>query len=181
MSEPFDIELEDKPKKQTSTWIVVGALAIILVGLNVWPDETQPTTATPSAASPPGPQQSAAADTDSISLARRSINWPNLALEDIIRANPFQMNARLEQALQGWELQASAVAEPSSAATTMENRRQREIRKLDPSQFPVSLVFQGPAGTAAVIGDRIVYEGDRIEGMQIVKISEAGVSLKPVD
>lgn len=179
MSEPIELFENASPKSQKNLWIVVAGLAVLLVVLNFWPGEDEADSKpSPVAAATPTP-----ADKPAIKPVTRKIVWPEIALEDVLQADPF--HAGQEAALA--QAQALASGQP---ANTMEallgspgglpKPTDLEMAELDIEKYPVKLVFQSPRGSAALIGDQVYYQGDVIEGMRIVQIASQGVTLQPV-
>lgn len=186
MSDTFDFD-EDEPKSQAGLWIVAACLLVLMLALNLWPEDEQdepisPNVSTIAAGSPPAESE----------VKERSVQWPAMLLADVLRSNPFQMNRELAEALEiegvpaADSVQTAAAdlspgeaeeTEDVDAVPSTEAVRQRE---LDPSAWPVKFVFSGPRGAAAMIGDAVYYEGDKLDGIQILRIEKTGVTVRPI-
>ena len=175
MSDIFDLD-EDEPKKQTGMIVVAGGLGVLLLVINLWPDSNDNEAVTLVA-----PVTTTIPDTTiPAESAERKISWPELLLSDVIRNNPFQLNRDLEEALEGVDNPASRSRADEKTGTESDTGESNAANPphLDSAQYPVRFVFRGPRGAAAMIRDTVYHEGDEIDGMQIVRIAEHGVTLQ---
>ena len=173
MSEPIELFENSKPKSQKGLWLVVGGLAILLIAINLWPDEkdAKPRVVVPSPAVAAKPSQEP---------AKRKIDWPTYELSEVIRANPFEPD-RGQLASSIAEAGSVGSESPAAQATAaLGSRVAAPVPQLNAGKYPVKMVFYSSRGSAALIGDEIVHEGDIIEDMKIVKISDLGVTLQPL-
>lgn len=166
MSDLFTIE-EEEPKSQTTLWIIAGGLALLMLVLNLWPGEKKKKRTAASAV-----VATIAATTPIPPQAARKVSWPRFSFDQVTAVNPFQMNKNLEDALEVVEVPE---AEPEPAVTVAS-----EPILLDEKKYPVSFVFHGPRGAAALIAGVVYYEGDLLDGVEIVRIAQDGVIVRPV-
>ncbi|MEQ9406122.1 MAG: hypothetical protein RIK87_00285 [Fuerstiella sp.] len=178
MPEPFDFA-EEEPKNQTGLKIVAGGLALLLVIMNVWPQDDSDSHDSASASETDATVSAdAGVSADAVSKPPdRRIVWPNLPLADVIRSNPFRRESVPAEAVDTVESDSDRDSETNDAAATA-NTADPPVPRLDVSKYPVRFVFRGPQGGAAMIRDKVYYEGDSIDGMQIVRIAEDGVTLQ---
>lgn len=118
---------------------------------------------------PETPVQTAAAD------GRRSTRaWPAVKLAEVIEKNPFRPIRPIEKAEATEPVVPTPEAEAAAAAAT-ENRAALNAfasRKVD-------AIIATARGPAAMIGAKLVREGDVVDGVRIVSIQADGIVVEP--
>jgi hypothetical protein len=190
----FGVSIRDQRIK----WLVVVALAAVLLALIVWPGDAPPaqpgasaTAAHPQAdvhASVPG--SSKVSGKTGTTAARRSRARPIVVadreaeLETTLRFNPFAQMSRLEaQSHNGETTLSDPNLEPAEEELAERARAQTVEQRL--SEFrsqKVSVLFRTTEGGAtAMIGTRLVHEGDIVDGVRVLSISTEGVVLEAAE
>jgi len=180
-------ESKSQTKGRTSRvkLVLVPVLALILVVVLVWPDGEQhrgnaDEGTNAAAASQTGAStKSAGSDQPgqiSKVLPRQAKVWPEIALEEILRHDPFALPSPLSSERQLADLQDE---EEKLQEKADERARQLKQRIETLQQNRVSVIFRTEHGAAAVIGSRLVQEGGLFEeGLRIVEILPDGVILE---
>jgi multidrug efflux pump subunit AcrA (membrane-fusion protein) len=142
----------------------------------------------------------------SVASERAAINWPNRSVQTILAHDPFILHAAKELALQETiaSLDAERVAEAESAAeqaaaaeaaaaAQLEEEHRKELlqQAIEAEQnrlraivqslqsLRVSMVFRGPHRTSALLGDKLITEGDLLEdAIRVVSIDDSGIVLQ---
>lgn len=182
----FGIKLEN----QSAKWLLVGGLGAVLMGVILFgggdaAEETAElaTTANSSpsgeagtAAAVPGPRRGGLPATPK--SPRKTREWPRLDPVEVIKHNPFTLSeAAAEQlALESGKTKDVPTAE-ELAALERNKRREQLVEELRRTR--VSMIFRSDAGNAAVIGNRVLKEGEIVEGVRIVSITNSGITVEP--
>jgi hypothetical protein len=93
-------------------------------------------------------------------------------LSDILAYNPFALPEEVSKQLQ--------IETTPSEKEAAEQERKRIASVVEHLQMDkLNVVFQGEEGAAAILGDRVLHEGDEIEtGIRIRKITPQGLTLE---
>ncbi len=116
-------------------------------------------------------------------------HWPKVSLAEMLQHNPFQKPAALQEAPP--ESAAPAVVEtepaapetPDPALVALEAERRKKVSATlaDLQSQKVKVILRTNQKVSAVIGDRLIHEGDVIDGVKIVSILPNGVIVAPAD
>lgn len=182
MDDRFQLAEEPQRKSQLGMWIVAGCLLAVLVVYHAWGgEEKKDEKYTPQ--KPVAATSITESKVNTKARQQQSIHWPAISFDELIDNNPFHPRQALEKSILGTseeQAEVEAVKGELEASRKAHRRRQALARDLSSSDWKVRLLFQGARGATAVIGDRVVHEGDRIEGYQIVAIEHDGVILTPL-
>ncbi len=186
----FGISLEDQRMK----YGVVAVLAAILLTVVAWPGNAkQAPVAGVAAPARPGdahrqPAQAsgkaAASNAANVAVKKPVARRPVAAvseeeLQSTLQFNPFVASALLQAQLPGSQQTSSQQAEEQSAEKARALAAQQRLSEF--KEQKVSVVFRTTDGTtAALIGKRVVREGDVIDGVRIVSISHEGVLVEAI-
>lgn len=94
-------------------------------------------------------KQVAAKETSKALSARREIIWPDLAIDDLLKHNPFSAGKQIANSDTGSEENAYASNE-------------------GPQQIEIAIYMESNRGPVAMIDGQIVHEGDRLANGQII-------------
>lgn len=158
---------------------LIGTLSLVLVGVLYFgqgssetaPDVTAADSARPSASRRAMPAQAAATVT----------KWPSVSLEQMLQNNPFAARRELSvtastDANAAPKTPAESVSETSTASTTEPDSAPNELRQraeafLDELRTQrVKMILRSGKNVSAMIGERLIREGDVIDGVRIVSI-----------
>jgi hypothetical protein len=177
--------------KVPTSWVkltLIPVLVLILVVVLVWPDDeplrgnSNEGTNAAAVSQPVASTKSASRDQPgqiSKVLPRPAKVWPEIAIEEILRHDPFALPFPLRRRPQLADLQ-----DDEEKLREKADKRARELKQLIETlqQKRVSVVFRTEQGAVAVIGSRLVREGGLFEeGLRIVEIRPDGVILEVED
>lgn len=175
-------------KKKPGQWKVIAVLAAVLVLLNLAggsDTEDEP----PSELSDAAKNETLSPET-TLASTRRQIQWPVVPSEFLMSHNPFRPDARQSpdsilptELLSGDSAPAvsSEIAPAGTVAIAQADSPTARSTVPLPTNLvgkPVRMVFRSARGTAAMIGDKIYHEGDRIEEYEVAAIAKSGVTLR---
>ena len=99
--------------------------------------------------------------------------WPELSLRDILSHNPFEVPRALDPTPD-----EVPVALEEAAAVAAEQKQAEELSGTIAAlkQTGVGMIFRGKGGTSAMVGSRVIREGDMLgENLRVLRIDEKGV------
>ena len=123
---------------------------------------------------------------------RTDIQWPERTLDTIVSHNPFVLvtdnsdssnphpNEKQQELFDGSRQAAiESGASDDQINQELEAERIRIQTRIQAVQNQrVSMIFQGPKGMTAMLGDRLISEGDLLEdGIRVTHITNAGITL----
>lgn len=187
MDDKLQLGTAPAPKSQRGLWIVAASLAALLIGYHGWGgDDEAPRAATPSAvgagAAPRAPAVPAVPNPPQPSEAE-ALDWPHVSFDDLIQNNPFKPWQALQDRVAGTaedRAAIDAVAEELKRSREAQRKRDELAQQMESADWKLRLVYHGPQGPAAVIGDQLVRQGDTIHGHRVVSIDRHGVTLDAV-
>ncbi len=152
--------------------LVIGALVSVLIAVLVMDDST-------TVVNDAETITSAKKSKTSADGGRRQPKWPEISLEQALAHDPFQPldhNTTADDEAVDHEA-AVEIAEnvANGAKTSAGDDAVREFQLRG-----VSMIYRNSKQTCAVIGDRVVHEGDVIDGVRIVAITNREVVVEPV-
>lgn len=193
----------DAASKQSVTQgklILIGVLAVVLVGVVYWnyfrdPPRAGSTAKQPAKAGEQHAKRSAPAAARQTAPAagaqpsrpaqggggRPRKPWPKFDLADVIARDPFTLPAAFPQPHSSLASAAEIgepLPSPSPASQTEAATQERADTLAAMKQQGVQLVLQNGREYVAKIGDRQVRVGDKIGGLRVVDISLRGVVLE---
>ncbi len=130
------------------------------------------------------------------SSSQREIHWPMIPLDFLLTHNPFHPNSanRLQELTQAASMsdygsnRNDSVAGLSSSGETLSPGfgASQTVEKLNLALLAakkVKMIFRSPRGAAAIIDNRVYYEGNRIPDSNyvVVAITQNGVTLRLFD
>ncbi|HUQ71765.1 MAG TPA: hypothetical protein VM165_19705 [Planctomycetaceae bacterium] len=172
------------PKQWALIGVLIAVLAGVLVSGRTGPESPATDGQEPSAANPARPSSRANRHAASAEAKTSATAWPEISLETALSHNPFRETAPLQAAISEEEQNAPPESEtpltangPSPAVEMKEEDLGNAVAAstADPQSLRVSMILRNGPKLCAVIGERLVREGDVIEGLRIVSISTAGV------
>lgn len=105
---------------------------------------------------------------------RASVTIP---LDKVLAHNPFQLPLAIQEQLDALARQENEVKEESKSPEVDAEQSER-IKALELlKQTGVQMFVESDKGRAAVIGGRVVREGDKIDGFVVVRIAKDGIEL----
>jgi hypothetical protein len=185
----FGFKLENR----RAAWLVIGGLAAVLFAVLVL-DEGESEAPDAAAASSVGSARNAGTPGDATSVGaprgapsgssrsvRKIRQWPEIDLADVLKQNPFMLSdqATEELALQTGEAKETLPTDEEIQAALRQKRLGETLDEL--RRTGVSAIFRTAQGNAAVIGNRTLKEGDVIDGVRIVSISDKGIVVEPMN
>jgi hypothetical protein len=188
----FGVSIRDQRIK----WLVVVALAAVLLALIVWPGDAPPAQPGAAATAAQADVHAAAPGSGKVSgktgatAVRKSRARPIIVadreaeLDMALRFNPFAQMSRLEaQSLNSETTGSDPSLEPAEEEIAERARAQTVEQRL--SEFrgqKVSVLFRtAEGGATAMIGTRLVHEGDIVDGVRVLSISTEGVVLEAAE
>jgi cytoskeletal protein RodZ len=185
----FGISLRDQRIK----WLLVAVLAAVLLAVIVWPGDAPPAESRAgltgalqnAAAHRSAPASSkAAVDTAAKTAGTKSHQRPKVSassedeLERTLKFNPFAPRPALQTLVAG-ETTASGQAQEQLAEKTRALAAQQRLSEFRGKK--VSVVLRSSAGgSAALIGGRLVREGEIVDGIRVLSISTDGIVVEAV-
>lgn len=105
-----------------------------------------------------------------------------IALEQALAHDPFRMPEAIRAQVEALNQPQSPAQQAESQAAREESEEKESQERLRQAlerlrQQGVKMIVETDRGRAAVVGDRIVREGDRIDGFVVVRISKDGIDL----
>lgn len=186
----FGVSLQDQRIK----WLVVGALAAVLLAVIFWEGEAPPAAATASTATGARPgvavhrSPTVARKASAKTAVKKSRFRPDVAakpedeLEMTLKFNPFAPRPSLQPQLTGETTATDPQLEEAQQERAEKARALAVQQRL--SEFKgqkVSVLLRNSDGaSAALIGGRLVREGDIVDGIRVLSISTDGVVLEAV-
>ena len=185
-----DVSKTTTPRITRRQAIVIGALALVLVGtviaqlggnhsalakagVNAAPTAAQNATALPN-----GPAS--------------KVIWPQVSLDEMLRHNPFAEPASPVPVKV--EIPALVVATPPTGDLMTASDSEKEEEQLSEQRRQkvnaalaalrsdkVTMILRTDRKVSAMIGNRLVREGDIVDGVRIVSIQTNGVLVEPAD
>lgn len=118
----------------------------------------------------------------------RTVRWPTVELEDILRQNPFQSREELVVKEEIPVPKALVVESPpvptdvtEKAAEVDAERREKMAALISEFQTAkVKMILRNGKQATAMIGERVIREGQVIDGVKIVSIRSDGVIIEPI-
>lgn len=179
-------ERQQTPSAANERWKL--GLIPVLVGVLVWviwpAGDDSPRVAT--AAKKPKPAANPQAEKPrKMSQLPWEKDWPEYELAEILETNPFALPRELHKltyrppvvadtVVQVQPVEADSEEERREAAAEQLEARMAVIRKKQ-----VSALFINSAGRSALVGSKVLHEGDLLEeGVRIVKISHDGITVQ---
>ena len=180
---------------------LIPVLALILVVVLVWPDDkphcgnsnkgTNAVAVSQTVASTKSASRNQPGQVSRV-LPHQAKVWPEIAIEEILRHDPFALPSPLSRGRQLADLQddeeklreKADLQDDKEKLRKKADERARELKQMIETlkQKRVSVVFRTKQGAAAVIGSRLVREGGLFEeGLRIVEIRQDGVILEMED
>ena len=176
---------ESQPKKnQAALWAVAGFLVLVLAVYHLRGGEEDKAEGPAEYKTPPPPRSTSQRGTPDIKADQPAINWPEISFDELVEHDPFRPEKNLEEMILGTPAdQAARQTVEQALEESREDRLQQEslARELSSPDRQVRLLFQSPSGAAAMIGDRVVHVGDKLDSYQVLEIDRAGVVLKRLD
>lgn len=127
----------------------------------------------------PETRPSSVAGVQTIRPCPETMLTPKIALEDVIRHDPFALSGKLAQ------LASTSTSESKSTKDLHgqpEDRKQRVNQAMSTLRNKgVRMVFLGESEQLAIVGDRPVRVGDVLEGLQVISITSRGIMLSERD
>ncbi len=119
---------------------------------------------------PPALNKPAPGETKTSSAAPRAKFWTELPLDQIAAFNPFPSPPKTEpEKPTEPPISAEAAREQNRAKSNAESRRHWETQS-------ASIIYQGPNGPVAVVGNKTVGVGDLLdENLRVVDIRQEGI------
>ena len=108
-------------------------------------------------------------------VPKQARQWPKIALEEVLRHDPFAVPAALHPPAGPGS--ANTAQDVPEKARQQELQRQREQALATIREQGVKMVFVGKGEQVAIIGDRRVRVGDLFEGFRVTDIGSDGVTL----
>lgn len=189
----FGLKLGNSPKQ----WWVAGGLTAVLVGVLAFNrDDTPEPPISPAPSEDAAGANSQASDNprrstpvDKVRVVRKSpavrkrISAGRLPdLSSALKHDPFAIPSAIALPVQPEIAPQTAVAEATDEDSVTDARRQAVQQTLnDLRSKKIMLIFRQGDGAAALIGDRVVKEGQIIDGVKIESISPRGITVLPVD
>ena len=175
----FGIPLQNERVK----WLMVGGLAAVLAALVCFQDSEEPG-ALPEAERPPARRPASRANSagaakgpvrKGLRMAEPTAETARGHLDSALEFNPFALTPKLKTRL-GIEAPLVAAHETGAAATAADPQSADDKRLSEFRDKKVSAVFRTADGAAAaLIGNRLVREGDVVDGVRIKSITAQGV------
>jgi len=115
----------------------------------------------------------------------RKTSWPKVALDTMLLNNPFALPEELqisppeEVPVEIEETAIAAAAETAKQKMDEEERLKVQGVMANLKSQKVTMILRTNKDATAIIGDRVVHEGDVIEGVKIVSILPTGVLIEP--
>lgn len=172
------------PKQLVLIGILVAVLAGVLISGQSGSENPPTDGQEASIANPARPSSRAQRNSASAEAKTPATSWPEISLEEALRHNPFRETAPLHDALSTEEQHAPTESEstivtndrqPGIEAKDEDLRETVATSTADPRSLRVSMILRNGRKLCAVIGERLVREGDVIDGLRIVSISTSGV------
>jgi hypothetical protein len=170
-----------KPAITTRQKIILGVLGMVLAVVLLFPSDKGTTSTTDA---PEEPRRRKPAQDQAAQEASQLIRWPEFALAEVLGQNPFAKIPVPAPPVVVAETPPTEVTvvepEPPAALPSESDEDDAMEQSREAARtLRVSLIIKGEKGPAALIGTRIVREGDIIEGCRILSISDAGVIVVP--
>ncbi len=156
--------------------LLVGTLGLVLVGVLVFGqngNETAPDTADDSA------RMASRRRSATVTMPVVSTNWPEVSLEQMLQNNPFADRiSLLESANVSKTAQAATEQEPAGAAEATDEKTLAANERRDKAEAfltelrtqRVKMILRSGEKVSAMIGERLIREGEIIDGVRIVSI-----------
>lgn len=181
----FGIKLEGQNRLR----LLIAALGIVAVGCYLWGDEglVTPTTelaaAAPDSANPDAPANAnprRRGGPKTPNTAKKTREWPRLDPAEAMKHNPFTLS---EDAAEQLSLQPGKEKDgpTEEELAAMERQKLRDQLLDELRRTGVSMIFRSSNVNVAVIGKRTLREGQIIDGVRVVSISNTGITVEPVD
>jgi hypothetical protein len=155
----------------TKQWLLVASLAILLIGVLMYNRHALPNEEG-LATEPSAPAaKSVASSKEKQQSARRS--WPVVSLEEALAYDPFAEQQIAQSSANEQSQMAKVAAGPVPSQSLTANEEDSDLLN-----ERVQTVVSGGQGAAAVVGDRIVRVGDKIDGYEVMAIDKGGVRLR---
>jgi hypothetical protein len=177
----FGISLRDQRVK----WLLVVALAAVLLAVILWGGDAPPAQAT-AARQGAAAHRSAPASGKTLgntvkkTTTRKPRSRPNVTiqpedeLEMTLKCNPFALKPALQRQLPGNIEPDDEQARKELAEKARAHAVQQRLSEFRGKKVSV-LLRNSDGGAAALIGSKLVREGDIIEGIRVLSISSDGV------
>jgi len=167
-------------------WLLVSGLALFLVGVILFTGEDDE----PAPAGSTGAAETAASDnapsirapSKSKPAKARAPRWTRAdvpPLHEALAGNPFGMSQELQQAL-GIDSAAAPGSKGTARPATLDTDAKAAQTLSDMKARGVNLIVATPRGRAALVGGRLVREGQVVGGLRIVAIDSGGLVVEPV-
>lgn len=173
--------------------VMIGALVAVLVGAIIYGQSgTKPAEGEAAAAVPaPAAPEAVPPQRESASTIVGTTRWPVVSLDRMLQHNPFKhIDLPTEPVVE--EEPESPPAETPTAPTAdavaadlavLKAERQKRVQEMldELRDQKVQLILRSGDKVSAMIGTRLVHEGDLIDGVRIVSILPNGVIVEPED
>lgn len=186
MADPTTAPVRHVTRQQAIVLAVLGAALLAALLINPSSDNSQNNNAVSTAAS--ARQRRSPEPTKSASWKP---NWPKVSLDKMLHQNPFaaidvttaapatNTPETVIAATPNENPPVDANSEPEDAAVAAQRRTSEETFAAFTSQ-KVKMTLRTGANVSALIGERLVHEGEIIDGIRIVSILPTGVLVEPV-
>lgn len=153
--------------------VLIGTLGVVLVGVMLYGQgDGQPAAQTTTEATPPASRRRVAPT----NTAAVHTKWPDVSLEQMLQHNPFAArNVASSESNPSAEIAAAPVEPPVESAAEAnpvanERREKAEAFLAELRTQRVKLILRTGEKVSAMIGERLIHEGEVIDGVRIISI-----------
>lgn len=102
-----------------------------------------------------------------------------IPIETALEHDPFQLPTAILAQIDAQRQQEQPTSEesPAKEAKNQDDERSRQAL-IRLRQDGIKMIVETDRGRAALVGDRIVHEGDNIDGFRVVRITKDGIDLE---
>ncbi len=171
--------------------LTIGALVAILVGAIFYGQSgnTPANSDANVAVTPPASQDAARPASTAVVPVKITTHWPAVSRERMLQHNPFKhlelppdVSAEAQPEAPPDEPTPDATAEAAAAeAAALAAEKQKKAQEIltEFQDRKVQMILRTGGKASAMIGNRLVHEGDIIGGIRIVSILPNGVLIEP--